>query len=294
MAALLSCDIPGRNFKRKDSLVEHLEDCQRMNIAVVPPDVNSSDVEFAVAEGRIHFGLSAIKSCGGAAAEAIVAGAQEDKARSAACSTSVNGWIRRPATASRIETLIKAGAFDSLGARRSQLLAALDRAMQSGAAVLADRRSGQKSLFADRRRAARPDTGTSICPISRNGTSGSGCSWKRKRWGSTSPTTRWPSIENAGRVLLAHHQPMWPHVARPCGSRSLAACSRPSRPATFAMLDPAPRTPSTPISTSKTMTARSAASFGPRISPPTDTSSGRTPSSWLAASSTATAGTKRT
>ena len=40
MAALLSCDIPGRNFKSKDALVEHLEDCQRMEIEVVPPDVN--------------------------------------------------------------------------------------------------------------------------------------------------------------------------------------------------------------------------------------------------------------
>ena len=39
MAALLSGDIPGRNFVRKDSLVEHLEDCQRMDIEVVPPDV---------------------------------------------------------------------------------------------------------------------------------------------------------------------------------------------------------------------------------------------------------------
>ena len=47
MAALLSGDIPGRNFKRKDSLVEHLEDCQRMEIEVVPPDVNTSDVDFS-------------------------------------------------------------------------------------------------------------------------------------------------------------------------------------------------------------------------------------------------------
>src|SRR6185369_2748863 len=46
-----------------------------------------------------------------------------------------------------IETLIKAGAFDSLGAKRSQLMAAIDRAMQSGAAVLADRKSGQRGLF---------------------------------------------------------------------------------------------------------------------------------------------------
>ena len=38
MAALLSCDIPGRNFKSKDPLVEHLEDCRRMNVEVVPPE----------------------------------------------------------------------------------------------------------------------------------------------------------------------------------------------------------------------------------------------------------------
>ena len=67
MAALLSSDIPGRNFKKKDSLVEHIEDCNRMNIEVTPPDVNRSDVEFAVGDGKIFYALSAIKGCGGAA-----------------------------------------------------------------------------------------------------------------------------------------------------------------------------------------------------------------------------------
>ena len=75
MAALLSGDIPGRNFKRKDSLVEHLEDCERMGIEVVPPSVNTSDVDFAVTDGRIFFGLSAIKGCGGSAAEGDCGGA---------------------------------------------------------------------------------------------------------------------------------------------------------------------------------------------------------------------------
>ena len=65
MAALLSSDIPGRNFKKKDSLVEHIEDCHRMNIEVMPPDVNRSDVEFAVGDGKIFYALSAIKGCGG-------------------------------------------------------------------------------------------------------------------------------------------------------------------------------------------------------------------------------------
>src|SRR4029079_302285 len=91
-------------------------------------------------------GLSAIKGCGSGAAESISAARRLcgpfaslfdfcERVDSQACS-------RAP-----IETLIKAGAFDSLKARRSQLIAAIDRAMQCGAAVLADRRSGQKGLF---------------------------------------------------------------------------------------------------------------------------------------------------
>ena len=71
MAALLSSDISGRNFKRKDALVEHMEDCDRMEIEVVPPDVNSSAADFSVADGKIHFALSAIKACGGSTSISI-------------------------------------------------------------------------------------------------------------------------------------------------------------------------------------------------------------------------------
>ncbi|MHB8970747.1 MAG: DNA polymerase III subunit alpha [Pirellulaceae bacterium] len=148
MAALLSGDIPGRNFVRKDALVEHMEDSTRMNIAVIPPDVNQSQVDFAVVEGRIHFGLSAIKGCGGSAAEVIV----HERNRGGKFLDLFDFCERVDATGcnrSTIETLIKAGAFDSFGARRSQLTAVIDRAMQSGAAAIADRRSGQKSLFGD-------------------------------------------------------------------------------------------------------------------------------------------------
>ncbi len=146
MAALLSGDIPGRNFKSKDPLVEHLEDCERMGVEVVPPDVNRSEVDFAVVDGKIVFGLSAIKACGSGASESIVAARKQggpfanlfdfcERVDPQACGRST------------IETLVKAGAFDSLGARRSQLVAAIDRAMQCGAAILADRRSGQRGLF---------------------------------------------------------------------------------------------------------------------------------------------------
>ncbi|MGW8257394.1 MAG: DNA polymerase III subunit alpha, partial [Thermoguttaceae bacterium] len=148
MAALLSSDIPNRNFKKKDSLVEHLEDCQRMQITVSPPDVNFSHADFSVQDEKIRFGLSAIKGCGGAAAESIV---DERSARGPFrslfefCERLDPGKVNRTA----IESLIKAGAFDSLGARRAQLFTVLDRALQAGAVAASDRRSGQRGLFED-------------------------------------------------------------------------------------------------------------------------------------------------
>jgi DNA polymerase-3 subunit alpha len=146
MAALLSGDIPGRNFKRKDSLGEHMEDCDRMGIEVVPPDVNHSSVDFAVAEGKIYFGLSAIKGCGGAAGDSIVAARTKHGPFK-----SIFDFCERvdPCECNRatIETLIKAGAFDSLGAFRSQLMAVVEKAVQAGASALADRKSGQMNFF---------------------------------------------------------------------------------------------------------------------------------------------------
>ncbi|QDU91365.1 DNA polymerase III subunit alpha [Pirellulimonas nuda] len=146
MAALLTGDIPGRNFKSKDSLVEHLEDCKRMEIEVVPPDVNRSMSHFAVRDGKILFGLSAIKACGGGAADAIV----KERAENGPFADLFNFCERvDPQCCNRatIETLVKAGAFDAFGAKRSQLMAVVERALQSGAARLADRKSGQKGLF---------------------------------------------------------------------------------------------------------------------------------------------------
>lgn len=147
MAALLTSDIDGRNFKRKDPLVEHLEDCQRMGIAVVPPSINESDIDFTVRDGKIVFGLSAIKGCGGGAASSVV---ENRKAHGKykdifdLCERA-EGLTSSRAT---LETLIKAGALDCLGAKRSQLMAMIDRAVQHAASSAADKKSGQKSLFA--------------------------------------------------------------------------------------------------------------------------------------------------
>jgi DNA polymerase-3 subunit alpha len=145
MASLLSSDIPARNFQRKDSLIEHLEDCRRMGIQVVPPDVNTSQADFSVREGKIYFGLSAIKGCSGVAEAIVAARKQGGPFRNLFdfCERVDSNSCHRAA----LETLIKAGAFDGLKAPRAQLAAVIDRALQAGAAALADRRSGQKSLF---------------------------------------------------------------------------------------------------------------------------------------------------
>jgi DNA polymerase-3 subunit alpha len=148
MAALLSGDMPGRNFTRKDSLVEHMEDCQRMQIEVVPPDVNRCGPDFTVAEGKIFFGLGAIKGCGVAAAEAIVASRQSRgpiRSLFDLCERLDPGAVNRTA----IESLVKAGALDGLSARRAQLFQVIDRALQSGTAAAADRRCGQLALFGE-------------------------------------------------------------------------------------------------------------------------------------------------
>ncbi|HTQ39254.1 MAG TPA: DNA polymerase III subunit alpha [Pirellulales bacterium] len=150
MAALLSGDIDGRNFKKKDSLVEHLDDCRRMGLAVLPPDVNASQADFTVQEGKIAFALAAIKGCGGSAGHAITAARQAEGPFQSLfdfCERCDPSVVNRTA----LESLIKSGAFDQLSkhGNRAALWASLDRALQAGAAKLADKRAGQKGLFDD-------------------------------------------------------------------------------------------------------------------------------------------------
>jgi DNA polymerase-3 subunit alpha len=148
MAALLSGDIDGRNFKRKDSLVEHIEDCKRMAIEVIPPCVNQSLPIFGVEDGKITFGLTAVKACGLPAAEALVAEREKNgpyKDLFDFCSRVDPKSVSK----STLEALVKAGAFDFCGAPRHQMFLSIEKAVQSGAADHADRKAGQKNLFAD-------------------------------------------------------------------------------------------------------------------------------------------------
>ena len=146
MAAILTGDISSRNFKTKDDMVEHLEDCARMQIEVVPPDVNRSGSIFTVSDGKIVFGLSAIKGCGDSAALAIEA-AREKGGRYRDLFDFCERFDPTVVGRGAIESLIRAGAMDSLGVRRSQLAAVLDKAFSAGQVSAKNRRRGQSMLF---------------------------------------------------------------------------------------------------------------------------------------------------
>jgi len=122
MAALLSCEM-----SNTDKVIRHLASCRQMGIEILPPDVNESERDFTVRGGRIRFGLAAVKHVGEAAIESIL------RARAHGPFRSLFDFCRRvdlrKVNRRVIESLIKSGAFDSMG-KRSQLLAALGEAMQ--------------------------------------------------------------------------------------------------------------------------------------------------------------------
>jgi DNA polymerase-3 subunit alpha len=170
MAAVLSSEMDGA--ERDKFFVEHIDDCRRMGVDVLPPNINEGQLDFRVAKkGTVHFGLGAIKGVGFKAVEAIV------KAREQRGSfLSLDDFFERVSTkevgAGCVETLIHAGAFDCVGAKRSQLLAILPRALQAGQAKQEDRRHGQLGLFDELESAARSQSKgngnghiSPICPL---------------------------------------------------------------------------------------------------------------------------------
>jgi DNA polymerase-3 subunit alpha len=146
MAALLCGDISKRNFTSKDSTVEHIEDCQRMNIEIIPPDVNSSKQLYSVVDGKIRFALTALKSCGDWAADKIVE-AREKGGKFKNLFDFCERVDNRACNRATIETLIKAGAFDSMGYKRSHLFQMVESALKAGQGAAADAAKGQGNFF---------------------------------------------------------------------------------------------------------------------------------------------------
>lgn len=140
MAAVLSSDID-----KADKVAFGIKECREMGIDVLPPDINTSDINFTVDGESIRFGLAAIKGVGAAAASAIIE-ARETHGNF----TDFLSFCETAGTAVNtrmLESLCRTGAFDSFGLRRSQLVATIEQAMSMAQTSAKDKAVGQGSLF---------------------------------------------------------------------------------------------------------------------------------------------------
>src|SRR5216117_2316095 len=144
MSALLSSEIGNT-----DKVVQYIAEARELGLEVLPPDVNESGFKFTVVgDARVRFGLGAIKNVGGSAIESIIAG----RTAAGPYRSLVDLCDRidlRLCNKRVIEALIDAGACDSLGGHRAQLIAALDAAFGEAQTRQGERESGQVALFGE-------------------------------------------------------------------------------------------------------------------------------------------------
>lgn len=139
MAALMTSVVDNT-----DKVAGYIYACRQMNIQMLPPDVNTSDMEFSVEDNAIRFGLSAVKSLGRPTIKAIID--ERNKSRF----TSIQDFISRLYTdlnKRTLENLIKSGAFDTFGNNRRQMMSVYARMLDNEAKQGKDAISGQMSLF---------------------------------------------------------------------------------------------------------------------------------------------------
>jgi DNA polymerase III subunit alpha len=141
MAALISSVM-----NTKDRVPFYVNACREMGIDVEPPDVNASQADFAVVEGKIRFGLNAVKNVGEAAADAIVRTRLEGGPFDSIWELTerVDPQVLNKRA---LESLVKCGALDSTAATRLGMLTALEAALGHGQRISADRLAGQASIF---------------------------------------------------------------------------------------------------------------------------------------------------
>lgn len=143
-AALLSA-----NMDDKEKLATYIEDCHRLGIKLLPPEINKSGVEFEVEDGGIRFGLSAIKGCGRGIIEGVVAARQAGGAFKDLFDFCERVQEHAQINKSALEYLIKVGAFESVWQNRAQLMEMLPDAISAAANKMRDQKSGQGGLFED-------------------------------------------------------------------------------------------------------------------------------------------------
>jgi len=140
MSALLT-----NEMGNTDKVVQYLGECREMGIALLPPDIQTGAWHFTPADQAIRFGLGAIKNVGRNSVEAMVA-ARQEAGKFESFFQFCEAVDQRSLNKRVIESLIKAGAMDSLG-DRARLYAVVDRALEAGQHVQRARGAGQHDLF---------------------------------------------------------------------------------------------------------------------------------------------------
>jgi DNA polymerase-3 subunit alpha len=142
MCALISCE-----FGNFDKMAVFISEASEMGLAVLPPDVNAGASRFCPeGENGIRFGLAGVKNVGEGAIEAMVAERTKNGPFTGLadfCARIDTQTVNRKV----IESLIRCGAFDSLGTHRSRLFNGLDKALGRALAIQRDRKTGQRNLF---------------------------------------------------------------------------------------------------------------------------------------------------
>jgi DNA polymerase III subunit alpha len=144
MAALLTSET-----SKPENVVKYIQECKELGIRVDPPDVQVSGASFTPHGDAIRFGLTAIKNVGGNAIESILAARRELEEKGSAFTTFWEFCEKvdlRLLNKRVLESLIKAGAFDSMGTR-AQLVAVIDKAMERAQKAQKDSEMGQHGLF---------------------------------------------------------------------------------------------------------------------------------------------------
>ena len=152
MAALLTIEAANT-----EKLAMYLGECRELGVPILPPDINASQLAFTVEKQGVRFGLCAVKNVGEGAIESMLA-VRNERGRIDSLFTLCEDVDQRLVNKRPLESLVKAGAFDSLApfggaqgmpvaARRARLFAAIDRAIEHGGRHQRDRDKGQHQLF---------------------------------------------------------------------------------------------------------------------------------------------------
>ncbi len=143
MAATMTLDI-----NNTDKLAEFKVEIDKMGIEILTPDINKSEVEFSVENGKIRYALGAIKNVGSAAMQSII-DERNENGEFKSLEDFTNRYDVHQVNRKCLENMAKAGCFDSLELNRNKIFQNIDRIINAGSNASMDRKSNQISLFGD-------------------------------------------------------------------------------------------------------------------------------------------------